>query len=275
LSGPDPAGRFVSIVIPVYNALNYTAHCLESIDRHTPEPHEVIIVDNGSTDGTAEWIERRDRDGLISNTSNLGFARAVNQGMAAAVGDPVVVLNNDTLVTTGWLTGLVGALDRDPRIGIAVPMSNYVSGGQLVDPVGYEFAPHEDMEAFAADRAEGYRGSGFGVERVSGLCMAISRSLIERIGGFDPMFAIGNYEDDDYSVRARKAGFRLWVCQDSFIHHFGSRTFSLLSDEHRDLMAENALRFCAKWGIPEWVNPKFADPERDFDPAQDVVPLAG
>jgi GT2 family glycosyltransferase len=260
-------------VIPVHNAMLYTAWCLESIDYHTPEPHEVIVVDNGSTDGTVDWVVARDRGGLIRNRENLGFARAANQGMAAASGDTVVVLNNDTLVTKGWLAALLRALDRDPRIGIAAPMSNYVSGGQLIDPVGYESGPSQELEDYVAQRAEDYEGAGFGVERVSGLCMAISRRLIDHIGGFDPIFAIGNYEDDDYSIRARKAGFRLWVCQDSFIHHFGSRTFTLLSEDYQAMMGENALRFCAKWGIPEWVNPKFVDPERDFDPAQDVIPL--
>lgn len=122
-------------------------------------------------------------------------------------------------------------------------MSNYVSGGQLVHPVPHEAGPSQTLEDFGARRSETYEGSGFGVERLSGLCMAISRRLIDRIGGFDPMLEIGNCEDDDYSVRARKAGFRLWVCQDSFIHHFGSQTSYLLSGEHREFMAENALRF--------------------------------
>lgn len=266
--------RFTSIVIPVHNAVEYTAHCLESIDRHTPEPHDVIVVDNGSTDGTADWLIARDRGALIRNHTNLGFSVAANQGMARAEGDPVVILNNDTLVTPGWLAALHRALDRDPRIGIAAPMSNFVTGGQLVHPVHYSDARGPELDAFASSRAALFPAMGFGVERLAGLCMAISRRLIDAIGGFDPIFLIGNFEDDDYSVRALKAGFRLWVCQDSYIHHFGSRTFSLLDEERDELLKENALRFIAKWELPDTVNPKLLHPERPFDPSADVIPLA-
>lgn len=269
----EPAERVTSIVIPVHNAVEYTAHCLDSIDRHTPEAHEIIVVDNGSTDGTADWLIARDRDGLIRNSRNMGFSVAANQGMAQAIGDPVVVLNNDTLVTPGWLSALHRALDRDPRIGIAAPMSNFVTGGQLVHPVPYSDTRGPDLDEFARTRATLFPDMGFGVERLSGLCMAISRRVVDAIGGFDPIFVIGNFEDDDYSVRAGKAGFRLWVCQDSFIHHFGSRTFSLLDEERDQLLRDNALRFIAKWELPEGVNPKLLHPTRSFDPTRDVIPL--
>lgn len=269
----DRPAALTSIVIPVHNAIEYTAHCLESIDRNTPEPHEIIVVDNGSTDGTADWLIARDQGTLIRNPTNLGFSVAANQGMAQAVGDPVVVLNNDTLVTSGWLTALHRALKRDPRIGIAAPMSNFVTGGQLVHPVPYGDAPGAGFDEFAAARAALFPDMGFGVERLAGLCMAVSRRLMDAIGGFDPIFVTGNFEDDDYSVRARKAGFRLWVCQDSYIHHFGSRTFALLEEGRDELLKENALRFIAKWELPRTVNPKLLEPERDFDPGRDVVSL--
>jgi GT2 family glycosyltransferase len=263
-----------SIVIPVHNAIEYTSLCLESIARHTPEDHEIVLVDNGSTDGTAEWFAERGDGALVRNASNRGFATAVNQGMSVAAGETIVVLNNDTLATPGWLTAMLQALGSDPSIGIVAPMSNHVTGGQLVNPVPYQGAPSPDVDDFGAERSRVFQRSGFGVERLAGLCMAISRSVVDAIGGFDPLFAIGNFEDDDYSIRARLAGFRLWVCQDSYIHHFGSQTFARLPEEYTDLLRENALRFIAKWELPENVSPKLTEPTRGFDPARDVIPLA-
>lgn len=265
----------VSIVIPVHNAVQYTAACIASIDRHTPQTHEVVLVDNGSTDATAEWFARRDEGVLIRNPHNLGFAAAVNQGMAAAEGDTVVILNNDTLVTHDWLGGLLRGFTRDPAIGITAPVSNYVTGSQLVNTVDYTDAPSEELEEFARARARQFVDSGFGVERLAGLCMAISRSVIESIGGFDTAFQVGNFEDDDYSVRARLAGFRLWVASDSYIHHFGGRTFDLLDEAYHELLGENAVRFMDKWDIPPGLNPKNAEPRRAFDPARDTIPLTG
>ena len=241
----------LSIVIPCFNGWDYTAACLESITRHTPETHEVILVDNGSTDGTgdrfaASWTGE---GALIRNASNLGFGVACNQGMAAAQGRCVMVLNNDTLATPGWFTGRAAALGRDARVGVAVPRSNFVNGRQAVEPVDYREAPSPELDAFAQRRASERAGAGFTATRISGLCMAIRRSVLEAIGGFDPAFGLGNFEDDDFGLRARIAGYELWVCDDSFIHHFGSRTFARLPDAYTRLMAENALRFEAKWGL--------------------------
>lgn len=264
----------VSIVIPVYNALQFTSLCIDSIGRNTPEDHEIVLVDNGSTDGTAEWFAERGEGALVRNSTNRGFAAAVNEGMSVSEGGVIVILNNDTLVTPGWLSALLGPLRSDSRVGITAPMSNWVTGGQMVNPVPYGSAPSPEIDAFGEDRARHFAGLGFGVERLAGLCMAISRDVVDTIGGFDTAFAIGNFEDDDYSIRARLAGFRLWVCQDSFIHHFGSQTFALLPDDYRALLSENALRFAAKWELPEGAKPKMVEPTRAFDPARDVIPLA-
>ena len=244
-----------SIVIPCHNALDYTRACVESIERHTSEPHEIVLVDNGSADGTPEWFAERGEGALVRNPTNLGFAAAVNQGIAAAAAATVVLLN--------------------PGIGIAAPMSNYVGGAQLLPAaeLGYERAPGPELDRFAAERNARLAGQGFEAERVMGLCMAIRREVVEAIGGFDPVFRIGNYEDDDYCVRARLAGFGLWVCRDSFVHHFGSTTFRMLPEDYRRLLHENGLRFCAKWDV-EMVDGR-AGPvaERPFDPRRHVVPL--
>ena len=267
----------LSIVIPCFNGVEYTAACLESIARNTPESHEVILVDNGSTDGTSDhFAATHEGDGaLIRNPRNLGFGVACNQGLAAAEGRRAMVLNNDTVVTPGWYTAMAAAFDRDPSIGVVVPRSNHVGGLQMLAEIEYTSAPSPELDAFAERRARAHAGTGRPVSRVTGLCMAVRREVLERVGGFDPVFGLGNYEDDDYSLRARLAGYALWICDDSFIHHFGHRTFSILPDAYADLLAENGRRFEAKWDISLAADRELEHAaDRPFDPARDHVDLA-
>lgn len=261
-----------SIVLPCHDNLLYTALCLESIAAHTPEPHEIVVVDNGCTDATSEWCSGRGAQ-VVRSPVNLGFAGGVNLGLREAGGDVVVVLNNDTLVTPGWLRGLLGALAREPRVGIAGPRSNWVSDDQIIPRPPYAEAPSEALTRFAAERARAHADQGAEARRLSGLCMAIARPVLERIGGFDTRFAIGNLEDDDYSLRARLAGFRLWIADDSYIHHFGHRTFALVDEEYDALMRENTTRYVMKWDLPLDADPRGLLPERDFDPLRDRVPI--
>lgn len=266
----------LSIVIPCFNGVDYTAACLASIVRHTPESHEVILVDNGSTDGTAERFAAtwEGEGALIRNPANLGFGVACNQGMAAAEGRRVMVLNNDTIVTPGWFTAMEAALRRDPSLGLVVPCSNHVGGPQMVASIDYRVAPSPELDAYAARRADALGGTGRRVTRVSGLCMAMTRELLEAVGGFDPVFGLGNFEDDDLSLRARIAGFGLWIADDSFIHHFGHRTFEILPDAYQRLLDENAVRFQMKWDMSlaeDRELERVAD--RPFDPALHRVDL--
>ena len=132
----------VSIVILTFNELEYTKKCVESIRRHTPEPHEIIFVDNGSKDGTVKWLKKLVNEHghykLIENGKNLGFAKGCNQGIEAASSDCILLLNNDVVVTEGWLAGMMECLNSAPDIGIVGPMTNNISGRQKVDKVGYD-----------------------------------------------------------------------------------------------------------------------------------------
>ncbi len=250
----------VSIVIPVCDGLEYTRHCLESILSSTRTPFELVVVDNGSRDGTPAYL--RDLAGgpwprgrclglrVLRNEANLGFGPACNQGMAAARGEDVVILNNDTVVTDGWLERLRAAAERDSRIGVVAPRSNYVAGPQQVDAVPYAPGDWEGMRRFAAARAAERAGQGFFAPRAIGLCLLIKRAVLDRVGGFDPRFWPGNFEDDDFSLRVLLAGFAIWVADDVFIHHHGSRTFVEQRIDYGALLHRNLARFKAKWGVP-------------------------
>jgi glycosyltransferase involved in cell wall biosynthesis len=156
--------RLASIIIPCWNQLEFTRLCLPALVRHTRPPWELIVIDNGSTDGTGIYLAGA-RDvapvlvTVVSNTQNLGFPAAINQGLKAARGDYLVLLNNDAVVTDGWLSQLVALAEMDSdlttkhtkdtkggngrgnrermRIGMVRPMSNNASPPQLMENVPY------------------------------------------------------------------------------------------------------------------------------------------
>ena len=184
------------------------------------------MVDNGSTDGTVEYLEtevggQKTEDGkrktdvrrqrtevrIIKNKENLGFAAGNNLGMTAATGDYILLMNNDIVVTSGWLERMVSCVERDPKIGIVGPMSNYVSGPQLVKDVTYNITTLDGLDDFGAGFSKKYTGKAERLLRVVGFCMLIKRAVINKIGGMDGRYGLGNFEDDDFSLRATLAGF--------------------------------------------------------------------
>jgi len=246
--------NLTSIIILTFNQLEYTKKCLESIAAKTPEPHEIIIVDNGSTDGTVEWLRNLAAENsnyrLIENKENLGFALGNNKGIAEAKGDYIVLMNNDVVVTPGWLKRLVGVAQKKPQIGIVGPMSNYVSGPQLVKEVTYKKTSLVGLSKFSKTFARKHAGQTMPYWRVVGFCMLIKREVIDKIGGLDGRFGLGNFEDDDFSLRAALAGFESWIVKDCFVHHFGSRTFAGAKIDFRESLHKNWEIFKEKWGIP-------------------------
>ena len=234
-----------SIIIVTFNALEYTKSCLESVERCTPEPHEVIVVDNGSTDGTRQYLRPRVSVRLIENRDNRGFPAAANQAIRASRGDRIVLLNNDVIVTPGWLERFAAPrCTRPPDIGLAGPCSNEVSGPQRVD-AGYSTLA--DLDSFAQQWSAEHRGQLEQTDRLVGFCLLVRRELVDRIGLLDERFGIGNFEDDDYCHRARLAGFKAVIARDCFVHHFGSATFKSSGADYTAIIQRNQALFIEKW----------------------------
>ncbi len=254
-----PAGKLVSIIILVLNQLEHTRACLESLAAHVKVPHEIIVVDNGSTDGTPEflrqWRAAHENRAVIRNETNRGFSGGNNQGLFIARGDYLVLLNNDTIVTRGWLENLLDVFNRHPGTGIAGPVSNNVSGRQRV-----EEAPHGDLQempSFAEQWMRNHRHQSFEVSRAVGFCLVVKRQVIHAIGGLDERFGSGNFEDDDFCIRSQLAGFRIRIAVDAFIHHTGSQTFKGAKIDYRRAMQRNWELFKAKWKMPaDWTMEK-------------------
>lgn len=243
-----------SIVILTHNQLDYTKRCLESIAMHTPEAHELIVVDNASTDGTVEylkaWVETHPQHRVIFNEENKGFSAGNNQGIGLARGEYIMVLNNDTVVTPGWLGRLLKCANTSPKIGIVGPVTNEISGIQKVESVGYDLSDLAGLNEFSEEWSSRHSGQRLESWRVVGFCMLIKRSVIDKIGGFDSRFGLGNFEDDDFCIRANLAGFSCTIAKDCFIHHFGSRTFAGNGIDHQRLLLHNWEIFKRKWGLP-------------------------
>lgn len=239
----------ISIVIPVFNQLAYTLECVQSIRAHTHTPYRLILVDNGSTEPVAETFQNRLDVTFVRSEKNLGFAGGVNLGLAEATGH-VLLLNNDTLVPEGWLEGLERALLQAPDIGMVGPMSNWVSGSQLIPDLTFENL--DDINAFALARRSQYPDSLRDVARLVGFCLLIRDVVVADVGPLDEAFGLGNFEDDDYCVRVLRAGYRLCVDEGSFVFHYGNRTFQSLGIRDaawESLIETNAARFGAKWDL--------------------------
>jgi GT2 family glycosyltransferase/tetratricopeptide (TPR) repeat protein/predicted SAM-dependent methyltransferase len=250
----EPRLPITSIIILTRNQLDYTKRCVESIERWTLEPYEIIIVDNGSTDGTLEYLDelaaRNSLVRVVKNGENLGFAAGNNRGIAVAKGDYVLLMNNDVVVTPGWLERMLACAARDPQIGIVGPTSNCVSGLQYVDQPLYNTESLTGLERFSQEWAFKHHREVLPIWRIVGFCMLISRAVIEKIGGLDERFGQGNFEDDDFCIRAAIAGWKCAVARDSFVHHFGSRTFASEKVDYSSLLAKNWEIYKQKWGLP-------------------------
>lgn len=274
---PSPArvepAPFASIVMLSWNAPEYTEQAVRSIAEHTRFAHETIVVDNGSNAETRARLARLAGVRIHYNDRNLGFAHGCNQGAALAVGTHVVWLNNDVLVTDGWLEALLGLQERRPAVGISAPVSNNVHGHQQVPEAPTDPA---HIAAFATERAVRLRGRWYRADVVMGLCLCVARAVIDEIGGFDPRYSIGNFEDVDYCVRARAAGYEIGVCEDAFVHHFGSVTFRANGVDYGGQTHANMEQFIARWHVD--VNlplsqAVLAPIRRGFTRSSDRIPL--
>jgi len=237
--------RLTSIIILTFNELRFTKVCLEFIRRYTPEPYELIVVDNASTDGTVEYLLSQKDIKLKLNPQNRGFAGGVNQGIQTAAGEYVLLLNNDTAVSPGWLGNMIRCLESDESIGIVGPLSNYVKAPQLVK---VDYTNMEEVLRFSTEfNKTSDPSKWFELDMAVGFCMLIRRQVINEVGLLDERFGIGFFEDDDYCRRAKEKGYKIMCAGDTFVHHFGSASFIGNKIDNKSLAKRNWLLYFTKW----------------------------
>jgi GT2 family glycosyltransferase len=250
-SGEDRSRPVASIVVVTYDNLVFTRMCLESVlSSMTGDKVELIVVDNGSSDGTVEYLEQLASEfaevRVILNDRNHGFAAANNQGIATATADVLVLLNNDTLTPPGWLPRLLRHLD-DPSIGLAGPVTNRSGSESEID---VPYSTYGGLLKFSEERYRACRGDQHVVQSLVMFCVALRREIWETVGILDERFEVGMFEDDDYAMRVRQAGYRIVCAEDVFVHHFGQASIGKLSasGEFGSLFHANRRRWEAKWG---------------------------
>jgi O-antigen biosynthesis protein len=245
-------GPLVSIMIPCVGMLEYTKLCVPSLLKHTRQPYELIFLDIGSLDGTAEYlaglttVQPMLRVEVLRTPTDLGIKEVVREALQRARGEYLVLLNNDTVVTNAWLNQLIGLANMGENIGMVGPMSNYAALGQLVEEIPYRIGPKkvphwegrhgasevlvdvEEVNTFAQQFREKNKGKWIEIDRLGGFCLLMKREALKRMEVHDlnQWTDLSLFDTDILSAKARQAGYALAVCRDLFIHHFGTRTFA-------------------------------------------------
>lgn len=244
----------ISIVVLTYNNLDFTKQCLHSLEVHTDYDNvEIIVVDNASSDDTpaylTEWAKGASNRRFIANASNLGFSAGNNVGLEIAKGEYLVVLNNDTYVTPGWLRTLRNQLRRHPRAGLVGPVTNNI-GNEARIQINYDSM--EQMVEYAGRYTRAHAGQSFEIATSAFFCVMISRDAYTKVGGLDEQFGVGFFEDDDYCRRLEQEGLVRLCAEDVFVHHHLSASFNKLKAEAKQALFEkNKALYEAKWGA--WV----------------------
>lgn len=244
----------VSIILLVYNKAALTFQCLETIKAYADEPFELIIVDNASADETGEMLSRLANVKIIRNLDNVGFIRGCNQGVDEATGDHLLFLNNDTQIQPGTISALVRTLDSDPVIGavggrLIFPDRTLQEAGSIIwrdgSCLGYGRGDNPFRGEYSFPRE---------VHFCSGALLMTPRRLFEKLGKFDERYLPAYYEEADYCMRLREAGYQVWYQPKAIVIHYefasGNR------DQAISLQIENQKKFVQRWSRQLQVHPE-------------------
>jgi GT2 family glycosyltransferase len=214
------AGVRCDLVIPVYNALRSTRACLESVCRFAPPWARVVVINDASDAPTTEWLRVQPGLVLLENAENLGFVRTANRGLLFSDAPWVCLLNSDTLLTEGALERMLAGCEKDPTIGLSCPLSNGAVN------LSVKLPPGEDVFSFARRVARTSPALYPDAVTIVGFCLLVKREVIRTLGVFDEIFGRGYCEETDLHYRARAAGWRCVVADDTWIHHREGGSFA-------------------------------------------------
>ena len=218
-----------AIIIPTFGQEDFTARCFDSIFEHT-HGYKLIWVDNGSAEDSREAVMLSPYRERIWKDKNLGFVKAVNLGIRAALREPevkyIVIQNNDTIVTAGWLDRMKAVMRNNPKVGAVGPITTYgakqqvwrfIWEGKAVD-VNDSAAR---QEALTAKYGDSFRETAI----VTFFCTMFRREVFERLGMLDEDYGVGLWDDQDLCHKMRKAGMKIAVAMGAYVRHFHRTTF--------------------------------------------------
>jgi GT2 family glycosyltransferase len=242
-----------SIVVVTHDGLAFTRLCLASLLANTAGDFELVVVDNGSSDGTCDYLARLAhgdaRVRVLLNGRNHGFAAACNQGLTLARGEQLVLLNNDTMLAPGWLARLLAHL-CNPEVGLVGPVTNRIGNEAEIET---DYRTWGEFLALARERRREKPGAWIEAHAPAMFCLAMRRDTHLRLGPIDERYEVGLLEDDDYAERARAAGYQQRCVEDVLVHHFGEASFGQLfaDGEYSRILLANQRRYAEKWDH-EW-----------------------
>jgi GT2 family glycosyltransferase len=246
----------VSIVIVSYNNKSLIQGCIESIFLKTAYPkYELIIIDNNSDDETKDYLKEiqnlHSKIKVIFNETNEGFAKANNKGIKLSKGKYIILLNNDTIVTKGWISWLIKYLERDKNLKLVGPVTNSIGNEAKIN---VDYTDINQLDEFVNKYTfDNLNIINTEISVLAMFCIAFEKDLINEIGYLDEKFIYGMFEDDDFSFRIKNNGYKIACVEDAFIHHYGGASFKKLSNEkYIEIFNKNRKIFEEKWGI-KWV----------------------
>ncbi len=235
-----------SIIILTYNNLALTKDCIESIRKYTDRAsYEIVVVDNNSVDDTRNWLREQKDLIVVYNDENVGFPKGCNIGIkASSKENDILLLNNDTIVTTNWLNNLQTCLYSDQKIGAVGAVSNHGANLQACD---FTYENFDEMQEKA--QKNNISDASRWEEKLCliGYCMLIKREVMDKLGGLDEGYTPGYIEDNDLSLRIIELGYKLYLCHDAFIHHYLGTAFRKDEQKFNQLIFKNRAYFEQKW----------------------------
>jgi GT2 family glycosyltransferase len=222
-------GSLLSLVVLAWNNLDLTKRCVESLRRHTDTDHELIIVDNGSDDGTAEFA-RSTADLAVINDDNLGFATGMNAGLAKATGDYVAFVNNDTVFPAHWAEPILDTFRLHPHAGIVLPAVTAAG-----NPVTVRSEPGHDQLVL----------DPFG-EFPSGVVYVMRTELVRDLGGWNEDYTTASAEDLDLAFTVWAHGLDVVLDERVLVEHESQASVRRLPDR-KALYRENLEQFLNRW----------------------------
>jgi len=265
--------KAVSIIIVTWNNLEYTKLCIESINRYTKHPYRFIFVDNGSSDKTPQYLSKIENTVVIKNSTNVGYSKAVNQGMEKVDSEYFCLLNNDIIVSEGWLENLVRIFESNKALEQLTTNSNTiidkttpfngVSFDNWIDFKNshlkwdpqrlFENYYKNNYDTFVKKVSQRFKGVMEIHESppwfLGGWCVFMRSSVLKKIGGFlyDERFKMAFWEDVDLSWRTGLAGGKIGVAKEIYLHHFINTSATKLKVPAQKLSSRNMEVFMEKW----------------------------
>jgi O-antigen biosynthesis protein len=244
----------ISVIILTFNNLELTKACIDSVLQRSEYPNlEVIVVDNASSDDTPVYLKeltQRNPDvRIVLNAENLGFAAGNNVGLSIATGDYLVLLNNDTVVTQGWIMSLIRHFQAYPKLGLLGPVTNNIGNEARIQTNYLEI---NDMPSEVIQYTLARMGERYPMRNAAFFCVMFSRLTYELCGPISEDYGRGFFEDDDYCREVDSKGLGIACADDVFVHHHLSASFNKLKDaERHELFERNKAIYEKKWG--SWI----------------------